>query len=49
MEYLNAGTLFSLTDKINPKNEDLIAYFASQIIIGIKCLHEYGIIHRLEY
>ena len=51
LEYCNGGSLHdSLYKYINkygkPFPEDLVKYLMKQIITGIKCLHNVGVIHR---
>ena len=51
LDYCNGGSLHQcLYNYINkygkPFTEDIVRYLMTQILIGVKSLHDYGIIHR---
>ena len=46
MEYINGGNLFSFVKKRRKLSEKTAKFLFRQIILGIKYIHEQGIVHR---
>ena len=46
MEYCEGGTLRSLMSRLQLFHEDLVRFYAAEIILAVKFLHECGIVHR---
>ena len=51
MEYCNGGSLYNLLNNYKqqygkPFSEDIVRFFMKQILLGVECLHDHGIIHR---
>jgi hypothetical protein len=46
MEYMEGGTLFSLLCRGIEFSEDLVQFYAAEIILAVNFLHKCGIVHR---
>jgi serine/threonine protein kinase len=46
LEYLPGGSIRSILDLYGPLKENLIKIYLKQILIGLKYLHDKGIVHR---
>ena len=46
MEFLNGGELFFHLRKEGKFSEDRTRFYAAEILLGIECLHEHGVVYR---
>jgi len=46
MEYCEGGTLHSLMTRLQRFHEDMVRFYAAEIILAVKFLHTCGIVHR---
>ena len=46
MEYCEGGTLGSLMSRLQRFDEDMVRFYAAEIILAVKFLHKCGIVHR---
>jgi serine/threonine protein kinase len=46
MEFCKRGTLYSMMSRVQRFHEDWARFYATEIILAVKFLHECGIVHR---
>ena len=46
MPFINGGELYKIFQERKRFSEDIVKFYAAQIIVGIGKLHEKGIMHR---
>jgi len=46
LEYIEGGSLYTISKKFGPFNEDLLALYMVQVLKGLEYLHSHHVIHR---